>query len=392
MNYNSINLLKKIKFVFNTFRFEIIRRKKPDDIYIYKSNSGQVVYSSDLKKENHISSSLAENIKYWLRRVLNYDANERAKLTNNRTNLDCLKTILDKHIVQVFYVYKLELYSYEYNEYTLLSTVKDWVSRDVNVNKTDLLLLINEEMFGVDDDIVLNEIFHDLKTPIMYVMRRDDFVNLNFNIPKLVKEIAHGKQFNGSLSKQFNMQIIHFVTNEKSVLIMFQQSFKLYTKYTRFLTDTVQEKFQEISTVLNNIIINIHCYNKLRLKNICDIKFKCTPDFKDCLSCFQRLTSSLERALIYLNVLNKKVMTINKRQVLLDKSYGCVVKAFSKWNISVMYENVMKLYEKNGIKRINTLITIKELIKIVSEITKGKMNMFYDQNLLHYVKYVDLLF
>lgn len=130
------------------FRFAYIQKKKPEHICIYQLHSGSVMYSSELLKENHISTCLKQNIEIWLRQTLQFDPN----LRRSSNIFDNLLTILDKKIVNVFSVHTLEFYSYEINECSLISTLKDWIARDTKVQKSDQVLLSNLGVFDIRDD------------------------------------------------------------------------------------------------------------------------------------------------------------------------------------------------------------------------------------------------
>ncbi|KAJ8951034.1 hypothetical protein NQ314_007734 [Rhamnusium bicolor] len=78
-------------------KFEKIKRKGPDDICIYLSYSGNIAYSSEIKKENYVSIGFKQNIEIWLRHVLQFEPNKRSEdFPNSIGVFDYLKNVLKK--------------------------------------------------------------------------------------------------------------------------------------------------------------------------------------------------------------------------------------------------------------------------------------------------------
>lgn len=131
-----------------------IAKKSHQEICIYYENndSKTIKRSSEIKQNCHISACLKQNIEQWLQLALEYDAKKRGVTTTQCTIFEELRNILDKKIVTVFSVYTYDFYYYEVNEYTLVSTLKDWIIRDTKIPKYDLILLTKNESDVTTDD------------------------------------------------------------------------------------------------------------------------------------------------------------------------------------------------------------------------------------------------
>lgn len=131
-----------------------IAEKSHQEICLYYENkeSNSIKGSSEIKQNCHISACLKRNIEQWLQLALEYNAKQRGTTTTGCTIFEQLQNILDKKTFTIFSVYTYEFYCYEVNNYTLLSTLKDWVARDTKIPKCDLILLTRTESFDSTND------------------------------------------------------------------------------------------------------------------------------------------------------------------------------------------------------------------------------------------------
>lgn len=90
-----------------------------------------------------------EDIEKWLRYCLQFNSEERY---SNKNIFNELKEILNKKIVTVFSVFTFEFYHYEYNDSTLMSTLQNWIARDIKVQIKDQLILNAKKVFSEDCD------------------------------------------------------------------------------------------------------------------------------------------------------------------------------------------------------------------------------------------------
>lgn len=138
-----------------------IQQKSHEDICIYfDSKSKTIKNSTEIKHNCHISSCLKHNIEKWLQSALEYDPTRRGISDDSKQTAEYsdgwifkqLQHVLNKKIITVFSVYTYEFYYYEVNDYTLLSTIKNWIARDIKIPREDLVVLIANENYDIAED------------------------------------------------------------------------------------------------------------------------------------------------------------------------------------------------------------------------------------------------
>ncbi|CAG9817306.1 unnamed protein product [Phaedon cochleariae] len=374
-------------------RFGKIRDKGADDICIYLNYSGQITNSSEIKKEHFISSTLKSHIEIWLRHVLQFDQNRRCKnFPGNVKVFDYLRNVLKKSIVRVFSVRKLEFYSYEVNEGTLVSTLKEWISRDIKIPKNDLILLFENGTSCMENKSVLLDILGE-ETDI-YVISKNYLTAeiISYTFPKLIKEaMKSALKFNFSYLRQLRAQMIYYISTEKTIANYFRTSFFLYLRYLNSLVKGLNKKIMLTSKSLSKLLMKVECYSKIRENNGCDIYFNLSnkTEYNDCLNYLLRLTTSLERSISDFDGLTKNIEVIFKRQKILKQLLPGVTKILNKYNLEEQLSRAVILLEKTAVPTKNFQINPKDMISsittLVSETIRVKDTLFKDKHFKAYL-------
>lgn len=126
---------------------------------------GNIQYSSELFQENRISSCLKIHMEVWLRTALNFDPELRSEqFQNSRDFFQQLDFILKKKILRIFVMYRYQFYSYEFDECTSLSTVRQWITRDTDISEEDQLLLGKFQFSQLDGNTLIANCFVDVSS------------------------------------------------------------------------------------------------------------------------------------------------------------------------------------------------------------------------------------
>lgn len=121
----------------------MVKEKKSEDICIFQKENEEIVYQKEVYSENHISSCFKQEIEKWLQIALEFDPKKRGH-TKSEKDVVIFKTlekILNKKIITIFCVYGYKFYSYEIDDFTLITTLQGWIERDTKINKNDQFLL-----------------------------------------------------------------------------------------------------------------------------------------------------------------------------------------------------------------------------------------------------------
>lgn len=118
------------------FRLNHIKQKQADHIAIHLQNDNTVTYSSELLSETRINRCLKEKLEKLLRGCFQWDNAKR-----NQSIFKDLKKILSKRFLTIFSVRNCEYFSYEYDESTLISTLRTWIARETKIYDSEQILL-----------------------------------------------------------------------------------------------------------------------------------------------------------------------------------------------------------------------------------------------------------
>ncbi|XP_060527597.1 inhibitor of nuclear factor kappa-B kinase subunit beta-like isoform X2 [Cylas formicarius] len=354
-------------------RYEKIRDKGPDDICIYMQYSGALANSSEIKKENFITSCLKQNIETWLKRVLQFDPSKRC--FSSLDIFEYLHFILDKRIIKVFSVYKLEFYSYEINDGTLLGTLKDWISRDIKIPKKDLLVLFkNEPMFCHDDDAILHELVTE---DTVFVFKKGALISdsISFTVPKLVQQVLQiSVSFQLRHVRNLFRQALFFIYSEKLAVEMLHTGFELYVKYLGVIVERVGQEQKIAHLKLAALLRHIESITN---NKICDVELNDNKEAIECLVHLKRVLSSLERS-------KNKYIEFLKESSILTRLWAEVLDLQEDledcFRVCLISEQYSKISSKNFLEMKNNE-TSKEMLnriaKVISDTIKLKTKFIH---------------
>ncbi|XP_023019651.2 serine/threonine-protein kinase TBK1 isoform X1 [Leptinotarsa decemlineata] len=376
-------------------RFSKIKEKKSEDICIYLNYSGQVTNSSEIKKEHFISKCLEQHLEIWLRHVLTFDPSQRSQnFPGDIKVFDYLNFILKKKIINVFILRKLEFYSYEINEETLVSTLKDWISRDIKIPKDELILLTERNVLGLDD-MLMKDIMKDETN--VYVTCKNLLMadTITYNFPKLIKEVMKSAlKFNMGYIKQLKSQMVYYISMENKTAHFFRTGFYLYVNYITHLVEVVKKKGELTSKEFSKLVTRVECYNSIRKNNICDIDLRNNMEYKDCLGYSRRLVASLERTFSNFEGLEKKVRVMMKRQKVLEEFFPEVSKIINLYDLKDQYLKILGLVEKTvdsnnrSSNDSNNKQMISNITSLISETIRVKNTFFSNKKFKAYLSII----
>lgn len=261
-----------------------------------------------------------QNIEIWIRHVLQYDKHLRSQpLSNGIGVFPYLQDILKKTIINVISLSKLELYSYEVNDSTLLGTLKDWICRDIKSSKSEIVLLIAGKSVLTDDSKEL--VVQIGQETNIYVLKKNTLIIFSpeCKFPKLVKEaVTSAKKFDKDFTKTLCAQTIYFIKMEKALADHFKAGFKLYMAYLFYTTCKLKKIAASVVENLRRLLVKVEGYNEMTKNNVCDIYLGDNFEYKDCLSSRERLVASLERCITNTKYLGEKVANIDKKKSILE--------------------------------------------------------------------------
>ncbi|XP_044265217.1 inhibitor of nuclear factor kappa-B kinase subunit beta-like [Tribolium madens] len=367
-------------------RFSYIERKKPEHICIYQLHSGSVMYSSELLKENHISTCLKQNVEIWLKHVLQFDPMlRRANFPDNSNVFDYLVNILDKKIINVFSVHTLEFYSYEINESILISTLKDWIARDTKVHKSDQIILSNLCVFDIKDNKYVVDILakDDLN---LFVFKKGAFIHREtFKLPKYVSILFENciTVYKWRDLRVIYTKVLFFLTQQSTMLVSLITAFQLCVQYINFLNIKLKDSMLQINKTLTTLLVRVDCYYNINNSDN-KLDMECANVFRQLLLQFLQLMADLERSIHNHNDLLKKVDILCKRQVVLNKVLANVTPILKDCDLSNAIERATDLILKGPSS--SQEFTPIEMVKIVSSVLKEKDKLLNNNNFQSYSK------
>ncbi|CAH0554672.1 unnamed protein product [Brassicogethes aeneus] len=356
-------------------RFQYIKGKDPEIICIYETNaSGSFKSSKEILKYNQISSCLKTNIELWLKQVLQFNPQEREKnFPNGLTVFQQMRSIVNKRMLNVFWLHKLELYSYEIQDSTLIGTLKQWIQRDTKVEKEKFVVLFSKNINPVPDDHLVVDYLSPNNN--VYVIRKDCFFNKDsaYNFPFYVRKLFEGS-LNFGPKEVVNLchQSIFYLQNDHKTIVYIKKSINLYIAYIKNLClvsqqkyITVKKDFNDLSLVLRKLNLSFEsCHDhSLRLKYI-DVLDK------------------TEKCLDELKMLNGRLHTDWNHSQKTVELYGVVDDVMKKCDVDSIYQNFVMMVEKNEIKSDD----LKKVTQTISKAIKMKDDFLNSKRLQPYMK------
>lgn len=281
-----------------------------------------------------ITTCFNQYVKEWLRHVLQFDPNERAKnFPNGAKPFEYLQQILSKKIIKVFALHKLEIFSYEIEHSTLIETVKDWISRDINVPKTDLIVLFRSGLVLPDDGLLSSIVDND---DYFFVTSRNGLMDypVPYRFPKLIREVMKSAlNFHFSYLWQLYSQTVYYITMERIRANLFRCGLQYYVGYLKQLCEKLRKKYISVSKKLGNLLVRVDCCTFIRKNNITDSNLSENSSYKDCLTKSGQILEDLQENLNYYRDFKTKIDKTFKRLSILISVWPEIVGMVNDYNL-----------------------------------------------------------
>ncbi|GLH08496.1 Serine/threonine-protein kinase tricorner [Gryllus bimaculatus] len=206
-----------------------IRNKSSDDISAYEDQDGSIVFCREIFPENHITVTLKYHMEEWFKTLLEWDPKKRGRNKDMKVMVfDLAEKIFNKKIVQLFCVTTYKKWSYEIDDSTAVSTLKEWIRRDTGIPVEEQeLILANGKSVDVCNEASQCWIAQNVKdgTPMVYIYRLKQF-----SIPQVTPRIP------SRVSKMMEeprvpMEYIHLKRAWAHAVFFLQQECELYRTF-----------------------------------------------------------------------------------------------------------------------------------------------------------------
>lgn len=311
-----------------------IEKKKPHDIFIYLNYSGQITYSTELKEEIMITTCFNQYVKEWLQHVLQLDPIERAKnFPNGATPFDYLQQLLSKKIIKVFALHNLEIFSYEIEQSTLVGTVKDWISRDIKVTNTDMIVLFRSGLVLPDDQLLASVVHND---DYFFVICRNGLMDypVPYKFPKLIREVMKSAlNFHPSYLWQLYSQTVYYITMERIRANLFRCGLQYYVGYLKQICEKLRKKYISASKKLGNLLVRLDCCTFIRKSITVESNLSEDRNYANCLRKSGQILENLQENLNYYRDFKIKIDKTFKRLSILISVWPKIVELVNAYNL-----------------------------------------------------------
>lgn len=365
-------------------RYQWMKSKSPDQICMFINRMDNIEYSSQLFNEIRICSYLKGQMENWLRRALQFDPSLRASPFSNGNNLfEELDCILKKKILTVFVVYTYEFYSYEFDECTRLSTVRQWLARDTQVPEEEQLLLGSFQFSDCDEETLVANCLIDEKYEMFMFKRNALFSGSKYDPPRMVKFMLNkaGQQFYFYRIKEIYAHSVFLIQQDILLATAFARAMDLYLKQFAMIVHKLEKKWETSRVQVLGLNEKLKKFNK-RVK---EENLSCV-DLKLCQK-FSKLMTSIQNCLCdeYFLAVNihkwstklKAMETINFQEVV---KLPELKEYLNKADLSV--KTMVSSFEKNQ------KMGFGEMLRIICKVTKFRDRLINDKNLLDYTSYL----
>ncbi|XP_050295531.1 probable serine/threonine-protein kinase DDB_G0286841 isoform X1 [Anthonomus grandis grandis] len=362
-------------------RYEKIKEKGTDDICIYLSSSGSLVFSSEVKREHFVTSCFKQNIEVWLRGVLQFDPTKRS-FSNNLSPFDYLKFILDKKIIEVFYVYKQKFFSYEVYPNTSIGTLKNWIARDAKELKENLYFIwysSNCQAKSDDNDLIDISLLKSDGISLYVYNREALYTENNFSNVKMfgLKDLFNiNFKFHLKSLKITYRQALYYIYTELRILKQLEVACFIIKQHLEAVLDIIKEKFIKTSAEFQKLLSDMGSLINQKKKYLKEASI---------LENIHGFFSSLNWQANGLTDFAKQCNNIFTIKLELAKASNILKSSFDKCDIQSIFDKV----NSKGFLALETpsYDVLWNKIKVaVSDTIKQKYSLGIDQIALNYLK------
>lgn len=285
-------------------RIQYIRDKEPNVISICETPKG-IEHLSRINRKCHISTCLKEMIENWLKSALEFDGAKRRARHREIGLFDELKGVLNKKIVTVFSVFTLEFYSYEINDCTLVSTLKEWISRDTKVQRQDQILLTGKTSCESENELVVDVLSVDEAE--VSVFKRGALWNEGARLPS--PSFLTEKMEKVDRSKLVS-SVFYYLLTEFRHFSAIVRSFLWLHRYLKYSTCKLRLQYENLHFLYCRMIGLLESYNSLR-KGFIRGKYDCdTEKYKGVLTDYVKIISDIKLVIVQLDQLKERHLKI----------------------------------------------------------------------------------
>ncbi|XP_044753393.1 inhibitor of nuclear factor kappa-B kinase subunit alpha-like isoform X2 [Coccinella septempunctata] len=367
-------------------RYQLMKDKTPDQICVFINYMGNVQYSPELFEENKLSSCLKGHMEIWLRKALQFNPKLRHEPFPNSNNLfEQLNSVLTKKILKVFVVYKYKFYSYEFDECTRLSTVREWIARDTEISVDEQLLLGSFQFNDCDDQTLIANCFID-ETYELFLFKRNALFNIEkFHLPRLVKLMFEKARdlYTWHEVKSIYSHSIYYIQQDILFASAFNKAMVLYLKQLAILLNKIHKNWELCRQNILRLTGKVKKFNKeIKRKNlICsdlilaDKFIKLYNSIEKCLCDEYLLAVNIENWVLKLDAmktinLQDDLIKLPQMKEFLGKAASCLQRTA---------KNSANSKDKLG---------CGEMLTIVCRVMKFKDSLFHNKNLQDYSRYL----
>lgn len=252
----------------------------------------------------------------------------------------------------MFSVHKLEFYSYEVNDSTLIGTLKEWISRDIKVLKTDLLVLFHQKtnenqgdsntdtiLCCNDDSAILQQYLTTKENIIFFVFKKDAILHekcFNPKLPGLLKQVFSAPNFPGNCLKQaFRLALFQVYTAVRTKT-NFETAYLSLVQYIEDLTEKFKDHYDTTASEFEKLLTEVQRFGenrKILPNDFTKLDLQEFPKYVDSLKHCLRIMSSIERREMHFKNFGKQYRNLQQLKLGIGEAKKDICAIFNEYNI-----------------------------------------------------------
>ncbi|CAH1392407.1 unnamed protein product [Nezara viridula] len=261
----------------------LVQKKASDDICIYQNEDESIEYCKSLSTQNHISQTLRCELEDWLKLALEWNGKRRGRdYKNHLIIFSQLDFILAKKIMTVFSSVTLEVLSYEVDASTAVSTLKEWIKRDIKMPVAEQLLLLPTGEKIPDDSLACKFWDQSDQVAMIYMFHTNglEVPYYEVKIPPLVHDMMDSPRTPHKyyFLKKMWASAVFFLQREVSICQAFMESYAvkllsviLCNQQLISLEQSVNNELQQLLAYMKffseSLDYDIKCWESVELQN-----------------------------------------------------------------------------------------------------------------------------
>lgn len=234
----------------------------------------------------------------------------------------------------------------------MIGTLKEWISRDIKVPKTDLLVLFHQKgnekqrdsstkkiLCCNDDNAILQQYLITNESIMFYVFKKDAILHekcFNRKLPGLLIQVFNSSNFPGNCLKQAFRLALFQVYTALHTKTNFETAYLSLVQYIEDLTEQLKDHYETTASEFKKLLTEVQEFGekrKILLNDPNKLDLQAFPKYVESLKHCLRIMSSIERREMHFKNFGKQYRNLEQLKLGIGEAKKDICSIFKEYNI-----------------------------------------------------------